>query len=119
MRPVLYGAKRARANGMGRPQGASSLSAALSGPKGTVDASLGHKASGRIAIDMEHLIDMELLERLLASGEVAALAGRETARCTTYPVLVRVGLQGPTPDPQLLRVPVQLLNKPRRRALQT
>ena len=45
MRPVLYGAKRARANGMGRPQGASSLSAALSGPKGTVDASLGHKDS--------------------------------------------------------------------------
>ena len=30
---------------MGRPQGASSLSAALSGPKGTVDASLGHKDS--------------------------------------------------------------------------
>ena len=58
-------------------------------------------------------------ERLLARGEVAASAGRETARCTTYPVFLGVGLQAFTPVPQLLPVPVQLLNKPRRRALQT
>ena len=58
-------------------------------------------------------------ERLLVPGEVAARAGRETARCTTYPVFLGVGLQAFTPVPQLSRVPVQLLNKPRRRALQT
>ena len=58
-------------------------------------------------------------ERLRASGEVAAWAGQETARCTTYPVFLGVGLQAFTPVPQLSRVPLQLLNKPRRRALQT
>ena len=58
-------------------------------------------------------------ERLLVPGEVAALAGRETARCTTYQVSLGVGLQAFTPVPQLCPVLVQLLNKPRRRALQT
>ena len=58
-------------------------------------------------------------ERLLALGEVAALTGRKTACCTTYPVFLGVGLQASTPVPQLVRVPVQLLNKARRRALQT
>ena len=58
-------------------------------------------------------------ERLLASGEVAARAGRETTRCITYPVSLGVGLQAFTPVPHLLPGLVQLLNKPRRRALQT